>query len=61
MSIKGKKKNPDKIAAKKDAVLGTGKKSRLPLFASIATVTLIVGAAVFFVGQGSNKIGRAHV
>jgi len=55
MSKKGKKKNPDKITAKKAAVLGTGKKSRLPLFAAIATVILIVGAAVFFVGQGSNN------
>jgi len=55
MSIKGKNKNQDKIAAKKAAVLGTGEKSRLPLFAALAGVILIVGATVFFVGQSSNN------
>jgi uncharacterized membrane protein len=55
MSIKGKNKNQDKIAAKKAAVLGTGKKSRWPLFAAIAGVILIFGATVFFVGQSSNN------
>jgi uncharacterized membrane protein len=55
MSKKEKKKNQDKITAKKAAVFGTEKKSRLPLFAAIAGVILIVGAAVFFVGQGSNN------
>jgi len=55
MSIKGKNKNQDKIDAKKAAVLGTGKKSRLPLFAVLAGVILTVGATVFFVGQSSNN------
>jgi len=55
MSIKEKKHNQDKIEAKKAAVLGTGKKSRLPLFAALAGVVLVVGATVFFVGQESNN------
>jgi uncharacterized membrane protein len=55
MSIEGKIKNKDNIAAKKAAVLGTGKKSRLPLFAAIAGLVLMVGATVFFVGQSTNN------
>lgn len=55
MSKKEKKKNQDKITAKKAAVFGTEKKSRLPLFAAIAGVILIVGAAVFFIYKGDNK------
>jgi len=50
MPKKGKKKNPDKIAAKKAAVLGTEKKSRMPLFVAIAGVILIAGAAIFYLG-----------
>jgi len=52
MSKKGKKKNQDKIAAKKAAVLGTEKKSRLPLFAAVIGAVLIVAGAVFYVNQG---------
>ena len=52
MSKKGNKKNQDKIAAKKAAVLGTEKKSRLPLFVAVIGAVLIVAAAVFYVNQG---------
>jgi uncharacterized membrane protein len=52
MSKKGKKKNQDKIAAKKAAVLGTEKKSRLPLFVAVIGAVLIVAGAVFYVNQG---------
>jgi len=52
MSKKGKKKNQDKIAAKKAAVLGTEKKSRLPLFVAVIGAVLIVSGAVFYVNQG---------
>ncbi|MBW2706109.1 MAG: DUF2318 domain-containing protein [Deltaproteobacteria bacterium] len=52
MSKKGNKKNQDKIAAKKAAVLGTEKKSRLPLFAAVIGAVLIVAVAVFYVNQG---------
>ena len=54
MSKKGKKKNQDKIAAKKAVVLGTGKKNRLPLFVAIIGVAVIAGAAVFYVNQGGS-------
>ena len=52
MSKKGKNKTQDKIAAKKAAVLGTEKKSRLPLIAGVIGAVLIVAAAVFYVNQG---------
>ena len=52
MSKKGNKKNQDKIAAKKAAVLGTEKKSRLPLFAAVIGAVLIVAGAVFYANQG---------
>jgi len=48
MSKKGKKSNQNKIAAKKAAVLGTAKRSRLPLFVGIVAATLIVAAAVIY-------------
>ncbi|MBW1869156.1 MAG: DUF2318 domain-containing protein [Deltaproteobacteria bacterium] len=48
-------KADDKTAAKKAAVLGTEKKSRLPLFAMIAGATLIMGAAYYFVPTGGQK------
>lgn len=54
MSKKGKKKNQDKIAAKKAAVLGTDKKSRLPLFVAVLGSVLIVAAAVFYVSKGDS-------
>ena len=50
MSKKNKKKNPDKISAKKAAVLGTEKKNRMPLFVGIAGVILIAGAIEHVVG-----------
>ncbi len=45
----------DKTAAKKAAVLGTEKKSRLPLFAMLAGAALIMGAAYYFIPAGSQK------
>jgi len=52
MSKKGKKKNQDKIAAKKAAVLGTEKKNRLPLFVAIIGVVVLAAGAVFYLNQG---------
>jgi uncharacterized membrane protein len=54
MSKKGKKKNQEKIAAKKAAVLGTEKKSRLPLIVAVLGSVLIVAAAVFYVSKGDS-------
>lgn len=48
MSKKNRKGNQDKIAAKKATVLGTGKRSRMPLIVGILGVILIGGAAVFY-------------
>ncbi len=45
---KRKKSNQDKMAAKKAVVLGTEKRSRLPLFVGIVAAILIVGAAVIY-------------
>jgi uncharacterized membrane protein len=55
MSKKGRKKNKEKIAAKKAAVLKTEKKGRLPLFMTIAGVILIAGATALFIYKGDNK------
>jgi uncharacterized membrane protein len=43
------KSTHDKTAAKKAAVLGTDKKSRLPLFAAIVCAALIVGVTYYFI------------
>jgi uncharacterized membrane protein len=53
MSKKGKKNSQDKIAAKKAAVLGTEKRSRLPLLVGIVVAIVIVGAAVVYKNQSS--------
>jgi uncharacterized membrane protein len=55
MSEKGKKKNQDKLAAKKAAVLGTEKKNRLPLFVALIGVVIIAAAAVFYASQGGQE------
>jgi len=55
MTKKERKKKKEKIAAKKAAVLKTEKKSRLPMFMTIAGVILIAGAAVLFIYKGDNK------
>lgn len=55
MSKKEKKQNQDKMAAKKAAVLKTGKKSRIPLYVAIAGVILIAGASALFIQKGNNK------
>ena len=54
MSKKGQKKNQDKIAAKKAAVLGTEKKNRLPLMVGVIGAVVIVAAAVFFVNNSNS-------
>jgi uncharacterized membrane protein len=46
-------KKQNKIAAKKAVVLGTEKRSRLPLFVGIVGAILIAGAAVVYVNQSS--------
>ncbi len=48
-------KAEEKAAAKKAAVLGTEKKSRLPLFAMIAGAALIMGGAYYFIPSGGQK------
>jgi uncharacterized membrane protein len=66
MSKKENKKNQkknntqDRIAAKKAAVLGTEKKSRVPLIVAAVGVVIIAAAAFFYVsGSGSNQIAVA--
>ena len=54
MSKKARKTNQDKNAAKKAAVLGTDKKSRLPLIVAVLGSVLIVAAAVFYVNKGDS-------
>ena len=51
MSKKGKKMNQDKMAAKKAAVLGTEKKSRLPLLVAVIGAVAIIAVAVLYVNQ----------
>ncbi len=55
--IQKKNKTQDRIAAKKAAVLGTEKKSRMPLFVAAVGVVLIAAAAFFYLSEStSNKI-----
>ena len=63
MSKKGNKKNQnknntqDRIAAKKAAVLGTEKKSRIPLLVAAVGVVIIAAAAFFYLSEStSNQI-----
>ncbi len=56
MSKKTEKSNQDKIAAKKVAVLGTGKRSRMPLFVGILGVILIAGAAVVYLNRSGGNL-----
>ncbi len=53
MSKKRKKSNQEKIAAKKAVVLGTEKRSRMPLVVGILSAMLIAGAAVVYLNQSS--------
>ena len=48
MSKRKNKSNQNKIAAKKAAVLGTAKKSRMPLFVGLFGVVLIAAAAMIY-------------
>jgi uncharacterized membrane protein len=62
MSKNNRKKNQDKIAAKKAAVLGTPKSKKLPLIAGIIGAAIIFGAAIFIVtGTGGNDTVVATV
>ncbi len=55
------KKNPaqkqshDKTDAKKAAVLGTGKKSRLPLLAAMVCSALLIGVTYYFIPKNKNE------
>ena len=51
MAKKNLKENQTKRAAKKAAVLGTGKKNRAPMFIVLAVVVLLVGGAVWMTGS----------
>jgi len=53
MSKKSKKSDQDKIAAKKAVILGTEKRSRMPLVVGILCALLIAGAAVVYLNQSS--------
>ena len=55
MSKKSDKKNQDKMAAKKAAVLGTEKTNKMPIIIALIGVVVIAGAAVFYMtaGRGS--------
>jgi uncharacterized membrane protein len=55
MSKKGNKKKQEKIAEKKAVVLGTEKKSRIPLFVAIIGVVVIAGAAAFYLSRGGDS------
>jgi uncharacterized membrane protein len=56
MSKKSKKKNQEKLAAKKATVLGTGKTNKMPIIVALVGVALIAGAAVFYMnGTASNE------
>ena len=65
MSKKAKKSRQHKIAAKKEAVLGTQKKSRFPLAIVGVGAIVLAAAIVFFITQGNNtpsqKIDSAAV
>ena len=62
MSKKNKRRNQDKIAAKKAAVLGTEKKSRLPLLVGVLGVILLAGAAAFYLtGNGPTATAPTSV
>jgi uncharacterized membrane protein len=50
--------NPTSSDAKKAAVLGTGKKSKAPLFVTLAVALLLAGGAVYFLG-GEKEAGPA--
>ncbi len=62
MSKKGKKaiqqknKNPEKIAAKKAAVLGTDKKNNRPLLIAVIGAVLLAAGAAFYVTQGGDSV-----
>ena len=52
MSKKTNKSNQDKIAAKKAAVLGTAKKSRMPLFVGLFGAVFIAVAVMIYLNLG---------
>ena len=54
MSKKSNKKNPDKIAAKKAAVLGTQKTNKLPIMVALLGAAVIAGAAIFYLTANSS-------
>jgi uncharacterized membrane protein len=61
MSKKNKKKNnanPTSSEAKKAAVLGTGKKSKMPLIITLVAAVFLAGGALYFLGgeKGSGPV-----
>ncbi len=50
------KSSHDKTAAKRAAVLGTEKKSRLPLIAMIAGAALIIGVTYYLIPGNSQNV-----
>ena len=60
MAKKNKKNtgNPTSSEAKKAAVLGTGKKSKAPLFITLFAAIILAGGAVYFLG-GEKEAGPA--
>jgi uncharacterized membrane protein len=55
MSKKKNRKKQEKIAVKKAVVLGTEKKSRMPLFVAIIGIVVIAGAAAFYLVRGGDN------
>jgi uncharacterized membrane protein len=55
MANKSKKKNQNKIAAKKAAVLGTEKTNKMPIIVALIGVAVIAGAAVFYMTANSGN------
>jgi uncharacterized membrane protein len=56
MSKKKNKKKQEKIEMKKAVVLGTEKKSRVPLFVAIIGIVILAGAAGFYLSRGGDSL-----
>jgi uncharacterized membrane protein len=55
MSPKVKKNQTDKMTAKKAAVLGTGKRNRLPILVAIAGVVLMAAGALLYTNMDNHN------
>jgi uncharacterized membrane protein len=54
-NAQNKKATPEKRQAKKDVVLGTEKKGRLPLIVAIICAVLIVGGGIYYAGHDRSE------